>query len=114
MKGNNNLFVMFRFQRRYMIVAFDAQFVPIVKHGYPSSPGNVKTLPQEIQCDLHLQILPTISNAKLWTFSTHMRTSAGANFIKFQHPKWSMYPGTVAGSLIDPETTEKNCSPCFA
>ena len=42
------------------------------------------------------------------------KTSAGVNVIKIQHPKWSMDPGTVAGSLIDPETAEKNCPPCFA
>ena len=75
MKGNNNLFVMLSFsENRYIIVAFDAQFVPILTHGFPATPENVKKLPREIQCDQHLQILPTISMAKLWMISTHRPT----------------------------------------
>ena len=43
----------------------------------------------DIHCYQKLDILPTISIAKLGTFSTHIKTSAGANVIKFQNLKWS-------------------------
>ena len=42
------------------------------------------------------------------------KTKAGANVIKFGGPKWLQDPGTVARSLIDPETAEKTGPPCLA
>ena len=47
-------------------------------------------------------------------FTTVKKTRAGANVVKFQGPKRLLDPGTVARSLIDPETAEKTGPPCLA
>ena len=47
-------------------------------------------------------------------FTTVKKTRAGANVMKFQGPKRLLDPGTVARSLIDPETAEKTVPPCLA
>ena len=47
-------------------------------------------------------------------FTTVKKTRAGANVMKFQGPKRLQDPGTVARSLIDPETAEKTVPPCLA
>ena len=47
-------------------------------------------------------------------FTTVKKTRAGANVVKFQGPKRLLDPGTVARSLIDPETAEKTVPPCLA